>query len=270
MPGVSAEERLARDEAAWNALVDRYDAANKKKWKAQKDGKLFHVMDVPLVMQLLNIPYDSLHVFCSFFAHSVNPKHKGMTLDLLRQVPRKMTDPLMIVRGNKPDSYVFVVDLKDTNGATIVVSVEINKRGNSSKVIANVIDTAFGKTVSETDDRPSLRWFRQRVNRGDVLYINKNKSIAWLRANGNSSPAESVNSNALSKFIVSGVGQNVKTEVNLDAAKKTNPEVIGILKLVRWDELNEEEQERYRKQQEASDEKEEEADEVSTEQNTGV
>lgn len=217
------EERLARDEAAWNALVDRYDAADKKKWKAQKDGKLFHVMDVPLVMQLLDIPYDSLHVFGSFFAHSVNPKHKGMTLDLLRQVPRKMTDPLMIVRGNKSDSYVFVVDLKDTNGATIVVPVEINKRGNSSEAIANVIDTAFGKTVSETDDRPSLRWFRQRANRGDVLYINKNKSIAWLRANGNSSPAESANSNALSKFIVSGVGQNVKTEVDLDAAKKANP-----------------------------------------------
>lgn len=217
------EERLARDEAAWNALVDRYDAADKKKWKAQKDGKLFHVMDVPLVMQLLNIPYDSLHVFGSFFAHSVKPKHKGMTLDLLRQVPRKMTDPLMIVRGNKSDSYVFVVDLKDTNGATIVVPVEINKRGNSSEAIANVIDTAFGKTVSETDDRPSLRWFRQRANRGDVLYINKNKSIAWLRANGNSSPAESANSNALSKFIISGVGQNVKTEVDLDAAKKENP-----------------------------------------------
>ena len=264
-----------------------------------------------------------------------------------------------------------------------------------------LVDTAFGKTVSETDDRPSLRWFRQRANRGDVLYINKNKSIAWLRANGNSSPAESANSNALSKFIVSGVGQNVKTEVDLDAAKKANPgfyqmsygekmalekfnhrvvdiqfvevdekqalksnfigiryddnvyqlgdelenshdwpegnwteteldgacavnmmssggdyqdldefkehaieqlndsneylnenvylisgtsyeygndpnevilrnpEVIGILKLVRWDELSEEKQERYRKQQEVPDEEEEEADEVSTEQNTG-
>lgn len=221
--GQSAEARLARDESNWNALIDRYDAADKKKWKAKKDGKLFRVMDVPLVMQLLNIPYDSLHVFGSFFTHSVNPEHKGMTLDLLRQVPRQMTDPLMIVRGNKPDSYVFVVDLKDTNGATIVVPVEINKRGNSSKAIANVIDTAFGKTVSETDDRPSLRWFRQRANRGDVLYINKKKSIAWLRANGNSSPAESANSNALSKFIVSGVGQNVKTEVDLKLAAEANP-----------------------------------------------
>ena len=44
-----------------------------------------------------------------------------------------------------------------------------------------------------------------------------------MRANGNLSPAESANSNALSKFIVSGVGQNVKTEVDLDAAKKAHP-----------------------------------------------
>ena len=394
--------RVLREAAAWNALVDRYDAADKKKWKAQKDGKLFHVMDVPLVMQLLNIPYDSLHVFGSFFAHSVNPKHKGMTLDILRQLPRKMADPLMIIRGNDAGSYVFVVELKDTNGATVVAPVEIVKDIKSTGGIVNVINSAFGKTAGKKGDKPSLKWFDKQFKANNVLYINKNKSIAWLRANGNSSPAESANSNALSKFIVSGVGQNVKTEVDLDAAKKanpgfyqmsygekmalekfnhrvvdiqfvevdekqalksnfigiryddnvyqlgdelenshdwpegnwtetelngacavdvmspggdyqdldefkkhaieqlndsneylnenvylisgtsyeygndpnevilSNPEIIGILKLVRWDELNEEEQERYRKQQEASDEKEEEADEVSTEQNTGV
>ena len=400
----AAEEnvRVLREEAAWNALVDRYDAADKKKWKAQKDGKLFHVMDVPLVMQLLNIPYDSLHVFGSFFAHSVNPKHKGMTLDILRQLPRKMADPLMIIRGNDAGSYVFVVELKDTNGATVVAPVEIGKDIKSTGGIVNVINSAFGKTAGKKGDKPSLKWFDKQFKANNVLYINKNKSIAWLQPYRNGSPAVATISNALSKFIVSGVGQNVKTEVDLDAAKKanpgfyqmsywekmalrkfnhrvvdiqfvevdekqalksnfigiryddnvyqlgdelenshdwpegnwteteldgacavdvmspggdyqdldefkehaieqlndsneylnenvylisgtsyeygndpnevilSNPEVIGILKLVRWDELNEEEQERYRKQQEASDEKEEEADEVSTEQNTGV
>ena len=215
--------RVLREEAAWNALVDRYDAADKKKWKAQKDGKLFRVMDVPLVMQLLNIPYDSLHVFGSFFAHSVNPKHKGVTLDILRQLPRKMADPLMITRGNKPDSYVFVIDLKDTNGATIVVPVEINKSVVLGGATADVANSAFGKTVSETDDRPSLRWFNRQAQKGDVLYLNKEKSTAWLQSYGNSSPAIVADSNALSKFIVSGVGQNVKTEVDLEAAKKENP-----------------------------------------------
>lgn len=217
------EERLARDEAAWNALVDRYDAEDKGKWKNREAGQLFRMMDVPLVMQLLHIPYDSIHVFGSFFAHSVRPKHKGMTLDLLRQLPRQMADPLMITRGNKPDSYVFVIDLKDTNGATIVVPVEINKSVVLGGATADVANSAFGKTVSETDDRPSLRWFNRQAQKGDVLYLNKEKSTAWLQSYGNSSPAIVADSNALSKFIVSGVGQNVKTEVDLDAAKKANP-----------------------------------------------
>lgn len=221
--GQSAEERLARDESNWNALIDRYDAADKKKWKAKKDGKLFRVMDVPLVMQLINIPYDSLHVFGSFFAHSVNPKHKGMTLDILRQLPRKMADPLMIIRGNDAGSYVFVVELKDTNGATVVAPVEIGKDIKSTGGIVNVINSAFGKTAGKKGDKPSLKWFDKQFKANNVLYINKNKSIAWLQPYRNGSPAVAAISNALSKFIVSGVGQNVKTEVDLEAAKKENP-----------------------------------------------
>lgn len=221
--GQSAEARLARDESNWNALIDRYDAADKKKWKAKKDGKLFRVMDVPLVMQLINIPYDSLHVFGSFFAHSVNPKHKGMTLDILRQLPRKMADPLMIIRGNDAGSYVFVVELKDTNGATVVAPVEIGKDIKSTGGIVNVINSAFGKTAGKKGDKPSLKWFDKQFKANNVLYINKNKSIAWLQPYRNGSPAVATISNALSKFIVSGVGQNVKTEVDLEAAKKENP-----------------------------------------------
>lgn len=221
--GQSAEARLARDESNWNALIDRYDAADKKKWKAKKDGKLFRVMDVPLVMQLINIPYDSLHVFGSFFAHSVNPKHKGMTLDILRQLPRKMADPLMIIRGNDAGSYVFVVELKDTNGATVVAPVEIGKDIKSTGGIVNVINSAFGKTAGKKGDKPSLKWFDKQFKANNVLYINKNKSIAWLQPYRNGSPAVAAISNALFKFIVSGVGQNVKTEVDLEAAKKENP-----------------------------------------------
>ena len=221
--GQLAEARLARDESNWNALIDRYDAADKKKWKAKKDGKLFRVMDVPLVMQLLNIPYDSLHVFGSFFAHSVNPEHKAMTLDLLRQVPRQMTDPLMIVRGNKPDSYVFVVDLKDTNGATIVVPVEIEKDVKSIHATVNIINSTFGKTTGKNSDKPSLKWLEKQFNDNNILYVNKNKSTAWLQPYRNSSPAVATISNALFASIVSGVGQNVKTEVDLEAAKKENP-----------------------------------------------
>ena len=225
-----AEERLRADEKSWNALIDRYDAADKRKWEKEENGTLFHVMDVPLVLQILNIPYDSLHVFGSFFAHSVNKNHKGMTLDLLRQFPRKMADPLMITRGNKPDSYVFAVGLKDANGATIVVPVEINKNVERDGATANIINSAFGKTAGKKGNKASLKWFEKQFNNNNVLYMNKKESITWLQSYWNGSPAIVATSNALSAFIVSGNFQNVKMETDLEAVRRSS---FGVYQRVR-------------------------------------
>jgi hypothetical protein len=225
-----AEERLRADEKSWNALIDRYDAADKRKWEKEENGTLFHVMDVPLVLQILNIPYDSLHVFGSFFAHSVNKNHKGMTLDLLRQLPRKMADPLMITRGNKPDSYVFAVGLKDANGATIVVPVEINKNVERDGATANIINSAFGKTAGKKGNKASLKWFEKQFNNNNVLYMNKKESITWLQSYWNGSPAIVATSNALFASIVSGNFQNVKTETDLEAVRRSS---FGVYQRVR-------------------------------------
>ncbi|MEX5284237.1 hypothetical protein QCO44_01085 [Selenomonas sputigena] len=225
-----AEERLRADEKSWNAMIDRYDAADKRKWEKEENGTLFHVMDVPLVLQILNIPYDSLHVFGSFFAHSVNKNHKGMTLDLLRQLPRKMADPLMITRGNKPDSYVFAVGLKDANGATIVVPVEINKNVERDGATANIINSAFGKTAGKKGNKASLKWFEKQFNNNNVLYMNKKESITWLQSYWNGSPAIVATSNALSASIVSGNFQNVKTETDLEAVRRSS---FGVYQRVR-------------------------------------
>ena len=62
-------------------------------------------------------------------------------------------------------------------------------------------------------------------------------------------------------YLISGTSYEYGNDPNEVILR--NPEVIGILKLVRWDELSEEEQEQYRKRQEET------SDEVSTEQNTG-
>lgn len=217
-----AEERLREDEKRWNALIDRYDAADKVKWKKEKDGEMFPFMDVPLVMMLLDVSFDQVQAYGSFFAHSVNKDHPGMTLDLLRQLPRKMTDPLMVTRGNKPDSYVFVVDLKDSNGATVVVPIAINKRLATNHATVNIVNSAFGKTRGKNNNIPSLNWFAKQLDEGTVIYVNKKESAAWMQSYGNDFPAATALNRAFSKFIVSGKFQNVKTETDLEAARRSS------------------------------------------------
>ena len=69
-------------------------------------------------------------------------------------------------------------------------------------------------------------------------------------------------------YLISGTSHEYGNDPNEVILR--NPEVIGILKLVRWDELSEEEQEQYRKrQEEMSDEEAAEVDEVDEEHNKG-
>lgn len=150
----------------------------------------------------------------------MNKDHPGMTLDLLRQLPRKMTDPLMVTRGNKPDSYVFVVDLKDSNGATVVVPIAINKRLATNHATVNIVNSAFGKTRGKNNNIPSLNWFAKQLDEGTVIYVNKKESAAWMQSYRNDFPAATALNRAFLKFIVSGKFQNVKTETDLEAARR--------------------------------------------------
>ena len=111
----------------WDALIDRYDKADKRIWKKEMDNIHFPVMQIPPVLQLLGAPKDEIQIFGSFFCHAIRWNHPGMTLEVLRQIPKAATDPLMITKGSKPNSYVFVLELQDDNGATVVVQLELNK-----------------------------------------------------------------------------------------------------------------------------------------------
>lgn len=119
--------RLQQDQKAWNNLIDEYEKSDKNVWKKYNNGKLYDLMKIPLVLQLLHVPYDDIKVYGSFFQHSLRASHPGMTTNLLRQLPASIADPVMVLRGNKPDSYVFVLELKTDKGASVVAPVEINK-----------------------------------------------------------------------------------------------------------------------------------------------
>ena len=218
-----AEANLRRDEAQWSNLIDEYDKADKKEWRKSNNGTLYQFMKVPLVLQLLNIKYDDIKAYGSFFEHSANKRHEGMTLSLLKALPRAMSDPLMILEGSKPNSYVFVVGLKaEKTGATIIAPVEIDKLDDNNNAVINVINTAYGK--DRNNGEPNFQWFTNKIKDGNgLLYLNKKKSIAWFEAYQGDFPAVLQTSDALSKFILSDRAKDVKTEEDLAQAKQANP-----------------------------------------------
>lgn len=201
----------------WNQNISDYAASDEEKWKIKRNGELLPVMKTPLALQLLGAPFEDLHIFGSFYAHCL--KHNGMNLDLLRELPKKMLDPVMIVRGGAPNSYVLAIELDDKNSAPIVTSVGFGKHYDEKQSRASIINTAFGKTRHWDDDRPSLRWFQNNLESGNVLYLNKKKSTQWFESHENSSLASAEALSALSGFIISERMQKVKTEKDLENIK---------------------------------------------------
>ena len=216
-PGSAEKHSLEAVLHNWNQRISIYSASDKEDWKKKRDGELLPVMKTPLVLQMLGAPYEDLHIFGSFYAHSL--RHYGMDDEVLRQVLEKTTDPLMIVRGNKPNSYVIAVELDDKNHASVVTTIQFGKHYDKGHGIANVINTAFGTTQSSYDNRPSFRWLEKKIEEGDILYLNKKKSTQWIESHEHSSLASVETLSALSEFIISERMQNVKTEKDLERIK---------------------------------------------------
>ena len=69
----------------------------------------------------------------------------------------------------------MVVDLKDSNGATIVVPFELKVTTRKNYEI-NRIASAYGKTKKKSKN-PSYEWFNSQLDEGNLLYVNRKKAI---------------------------------------------------------------------------------------------
>ena len=210
-----AEQKLERDNEAWNQLLDRFRKSNKAEWKEKNNGKLFTLMQTPLVLQLPNIDAGNipLKVYGSFFEHAVREEHPGMTYDILENLPKYLADPVLVYKNK--NSYVALIDLFDSNGAPVVAAVVLNKKVRAFHV--NILKTVFGKDKQVGDVViPDFVKLGKSIQ-DSLVYINKEKSAAWVQAIRDQFPVGST----LLKSALSA--NNIHDETDLVKLKEENP-----------------------------------------------
>ena len=211
-----AELRLERDNTEWNRLIEYFKTANKAQWKDKKDGRLYHLMDTPLVLQLPNINAAKLplDVYGSFFKHSVRADHPGMTYSLLKDLPKLLADPVLIYKSD--DKFIALLDKFDTNGAPMIASIELNK--DNKKFIVNLVNSVYGKDekISKGAFIPSFIKLFDAM-RGNIVYINKKRSADWVGAIRNQYPMGVLLHQSAS------FDSNIHDETDLVKLKKQNP-----------------------------------------------
>lgn len=169
----SASEKLLEDENNFAGIVDEYTAGKRN------DTKTYNVMTTPLALGLAGGKILPVTIDGSKIKHIFDGHSDGMTPELLKQIPRAMADPMMIL-----DSYagrkIVVLDLKDKQGSTIIVPMELEVERQSQRYKVNAINNVYGKGGESGTD---YNWFiEHNLKKGRVSYINKEKTAKWLQS----------------------------------------------------------------------------------------
>lgn len=182
----SANEKLLEDENNFAGIVDEYTAGK------INDTKTYNVMTTPLALGLAGGKILPVTIDGSKIKHIFDGHSDGMTPELLKQIPRAMADPMMIL-----DSYagrkIVVLDLKYKQGSTIIVPLELDLERSWYKV--NAIASAYGKGGESGTD---YNWFiEHNLKKGRVSYVNKEKTAKWLPSPSSDSASRITDLNSL-------------------------------------------------------------------------
>lgn len=172
----SANEKLLEDENNFSGIVDEYKAGTLNETKPYK------VMTMPLAINLAGGKILPVTIDGGRINHIFEKHFDGMTPDLLKQLPRAFADPIMVL-----DSYsgrkVVVLDLKDAQGSTIIVPLDLDVSRDRYKV--NAINSAYGKGGA---NGTNYNWFiEHNIKKGRVAYVNKEKTAKWLQSDSSDS-----------------------------------------------------------------------------------
>lgn len=177
----SANERLLQDEQNFAKTVDDYVAGK------LNESSVYNVMTTPLALKVAGVRLLPLKIDGSKFEHILKYHADGMTPELLKQVPRALADPMMIL-NSYAGRKVVVLDLKDTNGATVIVPVELDQKRQSQQYEVNILNNAYGKG---DENGTNYNWFiEHNMKKGRVVYINRKKTAEWLQSNSSDSAIE--------------------------------------------------------------------------------
>jgi len=181
--GDVATGKLARDVAAWGREVDKIVASGKA-----PSSPVQMLKQTPLIMRLLGQDtvtgkaaaeggiYAAPHLF--------DGTHPNMTPEMWKQIPAAMADPIAIFdsdspKGRQNGDIVFMLEVTDANGATVVVPVALDTTGKAQAQI-NIAKSAYAK---EQNGIPSDKWFYAQAKK-NARYVNGQKWTSWASAQG--------------------------------------------------------------------------------------
>lgn len=142
-------------------------------------GKVITVGDTPKVLQLLGAKQLPISITKYTLEKVVYPQGKGLgkhglPLDLVKQLPEQLHDPIMIFESRtQPNSLVVMTELEH-QGNTVIAAIHLAKQ--QARYLVNDIASIYGK---DND-----LFFSRNIRDGYLRYINNKKAQNWFMTRG--------------------------------------------------------------------------------------
>lgn len=144
------------------------------------DGKAqrtFHIGTTSEALQSIGVEDRNIVWFSGKIAEILN-KHKGMTLDIIKQVPQILENPVAVLKSQQSGSRIAIFgEVYDANGAPVTAILELQPTDRGGRLIdMNVVASAYGKDTSPA----------KFVENSELLYLDKdkNRTQRWLNGLG--------------------------------------------------------------------------------------
>lgn len=145
---------------------ERFNEQLEKLTEENADSTMFRLGYPDMILQSTGIPNKELRLYGNKLLKKAE-KHDFNVKDLV-DLPTSIQTPMFVFKGNHPDSFSIVTELK-IRDKNVLVSIERNKDG---EVDFNLISSVYGKS-----GRGIVHW----LNNGKALYVNKEKALDYLR-----------------------------------------------------------------------------------------
>lgn len=180
-------------------------------------SEYIRVMRTPLVMKLVGAKILPITLSVYKLKLILSDHSESINKEFFRQIPEALADPMMVFKTyngkNGETRKVFVIDVKDKHGATVVIPVELDTKTGEYHV--NKINSIYGKNDGKSRN-PTYKFFKANIERGNVEYVNKKKTAAWYSS-------EEVYSSIPKEAMSSLLNSNLPNENDLVKLKEESP-----------------------------------------------
>lgn len=156
---------------------DFVDAINDKKVSTVKTLRL---TKAPEILVKLGFSNKDITISKGLALNSMKPEkltgkrnhEHGLTIDLLRQLPRALHEPIFVFKSaTRKDSIVVFTELKDYKDRSIIVPIVFSKKGGK---IENSISSIYGRNAE-------YNFAIKQILDKNALYINTRKGPVWAK-----------------------------------------------------------------------------------------